>query len=428
VRQTIARVTYASVFANHEFRTMWLAELTSVAGDHLARVALAVVVYQRTSSAGLTGLTYALTFLPSMLGGILLSGLADRYPRRRVMIVVDVARAALVAPMALPGAPLWLLCVLLFLMVMLQGPFKAAQLALLADVLTGESYAVGLAVRHITIQSAQLGGFAGGGALVAVISPSSSLALDAVTFMFSAFLVRAGVSCRPATRPKNPGASDRRGGDSRVGGGMGVICRDPALRTLAALALLCGLHVTPEALAAPYADDLGQGSVAVGIIMASDPAGSILGAFIFTRWVPERTRVRLIGMLAILAGVPLLLGFLYLPLIASAALFAVSGAFAMAYHTQLGATFARELPNEVRAQGLGVMSTAVATAQGLGALLAGTLADVFGAGQVIALGGLIATAAAIPLAAARRRQRLPERERVSEKPGVVTAQVLPGPR
>jgi MFS family permease len=109
--QQTAGETYASVLAHPEFRAMWLAELVSVVGDHLARVALAVLVYQQTSSAGLTGLTYALTFLPSVLGGLLLSGLADRYPRRTLMIVVDGTRAALVASMAWPNAPLWLLIV-----------------------------------------------------------------------------------------------------------------------------------------------------------------------------------------------------------------------------------------------------------------------------------------------------------------------------
>ncbi|SEG97707.1 Predicted arabinose efflux permease, MFS family [Nonomuraea solani] len=377
-----------------EFRAMWLAELTSVAGDQLARVALAVLVYQRTASAGLTGLTYALTYLPSLVGGLLLSGLADRYPRRNVMIVTDLARVALVAPMAIPGTPFWVLCVLLALMVTLHGPFKAAQLAMLADVLTGEKYVVGLAIRHITIQSAQLAGFAGGGALVAFIGPSTALALNAATFALSAGAVWWGVSHRPAARPK-----DRNGAvGTTAGGGMAVIWKDPVLRTLTLLAWLCGFHVTPEALAAPYATSLGEGAVAVGLIMASDPAGSVIGALVFTRWVPSERRVRLIGVLAVLAGIPLLFGFLYLPLVASMALFALSGAFAMAYHTQLGASFAQRIPDEVRAQGLGVMSTGVITVQGLGALAAGVLADALGSGAAIALAGVAATLVAVPAA------------------------------
>lgn len=94
------------VFALREFRALWSAEVVSILGDQLARVAFSVLVYDRTSSAALSATVYALTFLPALLGGALLGWVADRYPRRRVMIGSDLARAALVAPTAWPGLPL----------------------------------------------------------------------------------------------------------------------------------------------------------------------------------------------------------------------------------------------------------------------------------------------------------------------------------
>ncbi|HYQ62368.1 MFS transporter, partial [Actinophytocola sp.] len=165
---------------------MWAAEGLSQAGDQLARVALAVLVYHRTSSAALAGLTYALTLAPSFLGGVFLSGLADRFPRRTVMVVADLVRAALIALVALPGMPFWVLCVLVGLVSFAQAPFKAAQLALLPDVLEGDKYVVGMGIRTITMQTAQMLGFAGGGALLGWLSPSTALVLDAATFVASA--------------------------------------------------------------------------------------------------------------------------------------------------------------------------------------------------------------------------------------------------
>ena len=103
---------YRDVFAVAEFRALFAAHLLSVIGDQFARVALTVLVFARTGSAALTALTYALTFLPAIVAGPLLSGLADRYPRRTVMVVADVARAALVAVMAVPGVPLPVLAAL----------------------------------------------------------------------------------------------------------------------------------------------------------------------------------------------------------------------------------------------------------------------------------------------------------------------------
>src|SRR3989440_3977613 len=122
---------FRDVLRISEFRALWGAELLSIFGDQLARVALALLVFRETSSAALTALTYALTFAPAVLGGALLSGLADRYPRRRVLAVTDLLRAGLAAAMAIPSLPLPALWTLIALLSMSAAPFKAAQLALL---------------------------------------------------------------------------------------------------------------------------------------------------------------------------------------------------------------------------------------------------------------------------------------------------------
>ena len=52
----------------------------SVAGDQLARIAVAWIVFSRTGSTTLTGISYAVTYLPWLVGGPLLSVYADRLP------------------------------------------------------------------------------------------------------------------------------------------------------------------------------------------------------------------------------------------------------------------------------------------------------------------------------------------------------------
>src|SRR4051794_39898944 len=98
------------VFRVPEFRVLWIADLFSVVGDQLARVALAVLVFGRPGSPMWAAVTYALTFLPALLGGVLLGGLADRFRRREVLVVTDVLRAVLIGVMAIPDLPLWVLC------------------------------------------------------------------------------------------------------------------------------------------------------------------------------------------------------------------------------------------------------------------------------------------------------------------------------
>ena len=53
----IERARWRDVFGHAEFRALFLAGVLSVAGDQLARVALSVLVFDRTDSAGLTALT-----------------------------------------------------------------------------------------------------------------------------------------------------------------------------------------------------------------------------------------------------------------------------------------------------------------------------------------------------------------------------------
>jgi predicted MFS family arabinose efflux permease len=400
----VTRVGFGAVLAVPEFRAMWTAELLSVCGDQLARVALAVLVFQRTSSAALTGLTYALTYVPSLLGGVLLAGAGDRWPRRDVMVAADLARAALVAVIAVPGVPLWVLCVLVAVLTALGGPFKAAQQALLPAVLEGERYLVGMALRNVTIQGAQLAGFAGGGALIAALSPSAALGLDAVTFVLSALFLVTGVRRRAAVdRVARPAWL------SATGAGIRLIWRDPALRTLVALNWLAGFYIVPEALAAPYAAGIGAGATLVGLLMAADPAGSVLGGFVFGKAVPEHVQVRVLGLLGIAAGLPLVL-FAFRPgLVVSVLLLATSGLLATGYNIQGTVSFMRRVPDEHRAQCAGVNSAGLLTVQGIGAAVAGALADVWSPAHTIAAAGAAGAAVAVPVARAWRRVRREER-------------------
>jgi MFS family permease len=394
-----------AVFRVPEFRVIWVAELFSVAGDQLARVALAVLVYGRTGSAVWAAATYALTFLPALLGGILLSGLADRYRRREVIIVADVLRAALVAAMAIPPLPLWLLVLLLVLVVLLGSPHTAAQGALMPEILRGELYERGLAVRQITSQTAQLIGFASGGLLVAAVSPSIALLGNALTFALSAVLVRLGVADRP--RPGAPGEADDP--DAPVGGLRGAlaalteIAADPARRALVLLAWTVGWYVVPEALAAPYADELGAGTAVVGLLMAADPLGSVLGAWLFVRFVSAETRARLVGMMAVGAGLPLVLCLFRPGVPVTLALWAISGMLSTAYLLQTQASFVRATPDRARGRAIGVAASGIIAAQGAAVLVGGLLAEAWSPSTAIAVSGAVGSALSVGGAVAWHR-------------------------
>ncbi|WP_344624797.1 MFS transporter, partial [Kitasatospora arboriphila] len=202
---------FGQVLAVREFRMLWLAQLVSVGGNQLTRVALSLLVFDRSASAGLAALTYALTLLPELVGGPMLSWLADRCARRGLMVVCDLVRTGLVAVMAIPGTPLWLLCSLVVAVQLAQSPHLAARSALLPTIAPGDHYLPASAVVNLTAQLGQLAGFAAGGAAVAVLGPSRALLLNAATFTVSAVLTRYGLERRP--RPAGgPPARGRGGG------------------------------------------------------------------------------------------------------------------------------------------------------------------------------------------------------------------------
>ncbi len=391
---------FTSLLRIREFRLLWLADVQSLVGDQLARVALSVLVYDRTGSGLATAAVYALTFLPALVGGVLLGPLADRLPRRALLVGGDLLRAALLAVMALPALPVPVLAGLLVAAVLVGTPWKAAESALVVDILTVEDYPTGLGLRTATGQAAQVVGFAVGGIAIAAIGARSALALDAVTFLISAAVIRLGVRNRPpATHPENAAPES----PQRWLHGAATVLADPRLRLLLGLAWLLGLLVIPEGLAAPYAQHLGGGARTVGLLLAAGPTGVLLGTVCYTRLLSAPTRAALLGPLAAVAGIPLLLCATTPNLAVTCLLWALSGA-CTAYQVQVVAEFVHTISPSIRGQGLGIASAGLLAAQGIGLLAGGVITQVGTPTVAIVAAGAAATSLGTTLALTRRAQ------------------------
>ncbi len=369
-------------------------------GDQVARVALSVLVYERTRSAALTALTYAMTYLPSVVGGPLLSGLADRRPRRSLMIACDLVRLLLVLLMAVPGLPLALLLGLLAVATLCEAPFDAARAALLPDVLPGERYAMGGAITQVVLQSATVVGFAAGGALLVLATPRELLALDACTFAFSALLVRSvpfGLTRADAedALPVAPMA------DARLAGR--IVFGSRQLRPLVLLAwFMSAAAIAPEALAAPFARALGASSGAVGLLLAAGPVGNVLAALAIAR-VPERRRLPLMWPLATLASAPLVVCLAHPPFVLVVAMFVLSGA-GTAFHVVAMVRFVRLVEPAKRGRAIGLAGTGLAVVQGLAVAAAGVLGDVLDPASAVGIAGVGGLVAAFVWGPTLRRQ------------------------
>jgi predicted MFS family arabinose efflux permease len=377
---------------------LWSAQIVSVVGDQLARVAITLLVFDRTRSALLAAVAFAASVVPSFVGGLALSGLADRWPRRRVMIVCDLVRAALVGLMTVPSVSVWFLVLLLFLVTTVSAPFSSARAALYPDILAGDRYVVGTALTQTTIQFAQVIGFASGGAAVAFLGVRTSLVADAVTFVVSAVIVRLWVRARAAARSGQHLAGPAISG---VRAGVRLVFTSAALLGPMLFGWISAFYNVPEGIAAPLAHDLGGGDVTVGLILAAGAFGASVGGLLFGRLVMPGQRLRWMSPLAVLSCAVLML-FIFRPALPAALLILSASGLCGCYQLAASAAFVRAAPGRQRSQAFGIAQGGMNLGQGTAMILAGAAAQHYPPSAVIAVAGLLGVIAAIAVAMFRR--------------------------
>ena len=377
-------MTYRAVLRNREFAALLLSQGLSVAGDQLARIAVAVLVFDRTGSAFTASATYAVSYLTYLVGGPWLSAISDRRPRLAVMVTADLLRAPLVLVLCISGLPLWMLFVVLGLVGALAPPFDSARGALQPDLLKGDEYVLGNGIIQIVSQLAQVLGFGLGGLLVSTTSARSALVMDAATFVLSAGILLANLRTRPAAQ--EPGSRGSLGGDTLAG--ARVVSGDPLLRRLLFFAVLGSTAIiAPEGLAVPVAHALGHGAFAAGILTASIPLGFLTASTLLLR-VPSDRRLTLLPWLTLLGCLPLLATPLTSSLVVVVALWVLAGAGG-SVNIIASAAFMQTCPREYRSRAYGLAVTSLYAAQGTALLVAGALTEPLGSrGSVAALAGL----------------------------------------
>jgi MFS family permease len=333
-----------------------------------------------------------------------LSSFADRYPRRGVMVVCDVTRMllvglmALVAAVASAGSSLTVIVALLFVVTLLDSPFKAARSAVLPDILKDELYVRGMAISQITLQVGMVTGFALGGLVVAALQVRAALLIDALTFAASAVLIVTRLVPRPAALP----AQGRKPAQfAEMAAGVRLVFGDRRLRMLVLLGWLVAFYVVPMGLAAPYAARFGAHlpiAVGTGAIFAAGPFGTAIGAVVFGRFVAPGRREHWMGPLAIASCGLLVLCWLQPGLVESLVIIAASGACA-SYQLAANAAFVAAVPPEHRGQAFGLANGGMQVTQGIWIVLAGAVAShILNPAEVIAVsGGLGAVLAAVVL-------------------------------
>ena len=285
-----SKTAMAEAFRNRNLRRLNLAFAGSVIGDWAYAVGMSVYAYSR-GGATAVGVLAVIRYVSMALLSPFTSLLADRFDRRRVMVIADLLRVALVGVaavvVAVDGPPL-AVYVLGLCTAAVGTAFRPAQAALLPSLANhpGELSAANVAAS--TIES--VGFFAGpaiGGLLLAVSGNGAVFAFDAVTFAWSAVMVwglKPAVETQSVTSmPEPPEISAARANPfAGVGVGFGEIFRDRNIRLL--VGLFCAQTViagaSSVAVVAIALDLLKLGNGGLGTLNATMGIGGILGGFI----------------------------------------------------------------------------------------------------------------------------------------------------
>ena len=188
------RLSTFSVFRNRSFTLLWCGQLVSTTGSALTSLASSILVYRLTHSALSVGLILMATAIPSLFVGLIAGVFVDRLNRKRIMIISDVVRAALVflIPVFIPLNIAWL-----YIIVLLEAGvgqfFDPALESVLPEVASDDELAAANSMMAISSFGSTAIGFAGAGLLASLFSINWAFYIDGLTFLFSAvcvFLIR----------------------------------------------------------------------------------------------------------------------------------------------------------------------------------------------------------------------------------------------
>ena len=255
-----------------------------------------VAIYDATGSAAWMSATLLLTWgatgILTPFGG----ALGDRFDRRTVMIVSDIAAGTAIACLALTSTPAIMLPIAL-VSAAAQAPFYSASTAAVPNLVGADEIAWANGTVSVGRNAGQVLGPVMGGVLVGFVDPSVVFLLNAACFAASAALVRSvhGRFSDHATTDSD----EHRG----VRAGFRFLLGDPVLRmiTLAWVVLLAG--VGPILVAElPLARSFDVGSAGYGLLAGSWGAGAIAGSFLGQRLGSRRERAVMIASAAGMAA------------------------------------------------------------------------------------------------------------------------------
>ena len=387
---------------HRNFRLFIGGQIVSLVGTWMQNVAQSWLVYRLTHSELLLGTAWFCSqiavFALGPLGGLA----ADRFSRRKVIIVtqtLSMVQAFVLAALTLTGrVQVWQVLVLAGLLGVINAFDMPGRQALVIQMTSKEDLINAISLNSAVFNAARVVGPAIAGLLLAVVGEGTCFLINGFSFL-AVILSLTAMRIAP-TAPKAHAPMWRHLVDGfRYAGHHSAVRRVLALMGAATLAGMPGLVLMPF-----FADDIfHRGSRGLGILMGAMGIGAVVGTLTLAR----RTRLSGLGNVMVSSGITT--GACYLAFAFSRsfyfslAVMPVIGYSVMRQMASANTTIQTLIPDEYRGRLMALYSMTVVGLGPFGSLAAGALAGRFGARATMAAGGVLAFVSSLVFAWYLRR-------------------------
>jgi MFS family permease len=280
--------------ANPDFRNLWLGQIVSLLGDWFNLIGSAAGGCAPTTPRGAERRRCVVRMLAPFLVSPLAGVVADRYDRRMILVVADLARAGIVLCfLTVRSAEMvWLLYVLTALQLGVSGFFDPAKNAILPDVVSPQRLGAANALISATWSVMLAFGAALGGLVAGTWGVYTSFSLDAVTFLLSAFFIwRVRYRTQPTQKSQGKSIRDALG---EYAEGLRYLNRERDILMIAcqkgaiALSVAGGFNVVQVAIAEQVFVIGEGGSLSLGIFLTVFGIGTGMGPIVARWWSGDR--------------------------------------------------------------------------------------------------------------------------------------------
>jgi len=402
VTTTEQRRRRGGLFHHHDFRQLFYGDAVSQVGTQLTFLALPILAVQVLGAdAFQMGLLATCEYLAFLVIGLPAGAWVDRWRKKRVLVANDLFRAV-----ALGSLPLtWALDLLTFTQVLVVALvigcctvfFDVAYQSYLPDIVEKQDIGEGNAKLQATQSIAMIGGPAAAGGLIKLLGAPLTIALDAVSFAWSAFFI--GRIHHVDTPPPR---ETRRPMHTEIREGLGFVLGHPLLWRITATTSLANFFSAISAgLIVLYALRLGVDEGELGLAFGIGAVGGLLGALVTTRvtaWVGEGRIIPLSTLLFMPAGLMMPLAGTVIPPMVAIIGYMLIETFGVVLYNVAQVSFRQRLcPREMLGRMNASIRFLVWGVMPIGGFLGGVLGHAYGLRAVFVIEGIGLVISGLPV-------------------------------